>query len=378
MPEPENPAGIAAVSPNPPSAGGDTPQASFGTFVHKATVAVAIVSAFTAAFLLLAFAPSAVILTFAAVWFACVLYHAAAALARWTRLPEPWAMGLVLTVIVATAIGFIALLGLQIAMQLNDFVENLNDAATQLRRQLEDFPQLQRYLERSRSPEQVVQVVGGKSGSSVAALLMTPFGLLVNTLFIFFTGVYLAFSAAMYRDGFVALFPVRQRRKVRRVCSESGTALWRWTLVRLFSMTLIGLAAGVGLWLLGVPMAATLGVTTALFQFVPNVGPVLAAIPPLLLSIGTGTWTPLYVLLLYIGIELVESYLITPILHQKEDALPAAITIVVQLLFGLLFGLLGVTFAMPIALVAMIFIQRFYVERGLEGTDEERPIGAQT
>ena len=131
------------------------------------------------------------------------------------------------------------------------------------------------------------------------------------------------------------------------------------------------------LWLLGVPMAATLGVTTALFQFVPNVGPVLAAIPPLLLSIGTGEWTPLYVLLLYIGIELVESYLITPILHQKEDALPAAITIVVQLLFGLLFGLLGVTFAMPIALVAMIFIQRFYIERGLEGTDQERPIGAQ-
>lgn len=377
MPMPENPAGNSAHSPHDMSAADGDTRSNHLAFVHKVTLATAIVSAFTAAFLLLAFAPSAIILTFAAVWFACVLYHAAAALARWTRLSEPWAIGLVLAAVVAAAIGFVALLGMQIATQINDFVENLSDAATQLRRQLEDFPQLQQYLERPRSPEQVVQVVGGKSGSSVAALLMTPFGLLVNTLFIFFTGVYLAFSATMYRDGFVALFPVHQRRKVRRVCSEAGYALWRWTLVRLFSMTIIGLAAGIGLWLLGVPMAATLGVTTALFQFVPNVGPVLAAIPPLLLSFGTGTWTPLYVLLLYIGIELVESYLITPILHQKEDALPAAITIVAQLLLGLLFGLLGVTFAMPIALIAMIFLQRFYVERGLEGTDEERPIGAQ-
>ena len=51
-------------------------------------------------------------------------------------------------------------------------------------------------------------VVSGRSGSSVTTLLMTPFGLLINTLFIFFTGVYLAYSPQMYRDGFVALFPV--------------------------------------------------------------------------------------------------------------------------------------------------------------------------
>ena len=92
-----------------------------------------------------------------------------------------------------------------------------------------------------------------------------------------------------------------------------------------------------------------------------------------MLSFGQGGWTPLYVLLLYIGIELVESYLITPIIHEKEDALPAAITIVAQLVFGILFGLLGVTFAMPIALVTMLFVQRFYVERTLEGRERAAP-----
>ncbi|HEX6986586.1 MAG TPA: AI-2E family transporter [Planctomycetaceae bacterium] len=366
VPPPERPrtAGEAAAAGREP------------TFVHRVTVAVAIASAFAAGFLLLAFAPSAVILTFAAVWFGSVLYHAAATLARWTRLSFQWAMGAVLTLVVAAAIGFVVLLGWQIAGQIDELARNLGEAADQLRKQLEGYPQLQRMIERPPSPERAMQVVGGKSGSTVTTLLTTPFGFLINVLFIFFTGAYLAVSPRMYREGFVALFPVGRRGKVRRVCSEAGEALWRWTLARLFSMALIGTAAGIGLWLLGVPMAATLALTTALFQFVPNVGPVLAAIPPLLLSFGIGPWTPLYVLLLYIGIELVESWIITPIIHEKEDALPAAVTIVVQLLFGILFGLLGVTFAMPIALVAMIFVQRFYVERGLEGTDQEKPIGA--
>ena len=354
-----------------------SPKRDQTSFVRKVTLALTITSAFTAAFLVLAFAPSAVILTFAGVWFGAVLYHAAAGLARWTGLSENWALSVVIALVVIAALGFVVLLGVQIAGQIDQLVQNLSEAVDRLRGQLDGYPQIQRFVERSASPEQAAQVVsGGKSGSSVTAILTTPFGLLINVLFIFFTGVYLAFSPAMYRDGFVALFPVRQRRKVRRVCSEAGEALWRWTLARLASMTLVGILSGIGLALLGVPMAATLGVTTALFVFVPNVGPVLATIPPLLLAFSQGPWTPLYVLLLYIGIELFESYVVTPIIHEKEDALPAAITIVAQLLFGILFGLLGVTFAMPIALVAMIFVQRFYVERGLEGTTEERPIGA--
>ena len=344
--------------------------------VRRILIGAAIVALFAAAFLLIAYAPSAVILSFAAVWFGSVLHHAAGGLSRWTGLPDKWSIGIVIAIVVAAAIGFVTLLGVQIAAQINQLMANLTEAVDQLWKQLEQYPQLQRYLAPAASPEQAAQVVTGKSGSTVATLLTTPFGLIVNVLFIFFTGAYLGTAPRMYRDGFVALFPVHRRPKLRRVCDEAGEALWHWTLARLASMTLVGVLAGIGLALLGVPMAVTLGVTTALFVFVPNVGPVLATIPPLLLSFSQGGWTPLYVLALYIGIEALESWIITPIIHEKEDALPAAIVLAVQLLFGILFGLLGVTFAMPIALVAMVFIQRLYVERGLEGTDEERPIGA--
>lgn len=364
------------MPPTPPASPSEVPAAApardarDADFVRRVVIATSVVAAFVVGFLLLAFAPDGVILTFAAVWFGCVLYHASAGLARLTRFPFKWAFGLVVALIVAAAIGFVALLGMQIATQVKDLASGLDEARTKLAEQLEDYPQLQRLVEKPPSAEKAAQALGGTQGggqSPVAAILMTPFGLLINMLFVFFTGVYLAASSDMYTDGLTRLFPVGRREKVRRTLSEAGAALWHWTLARLFSMVLVGTAAGIGLALLGVPMAATLGVATALFQFVPNVGPVLGAVLPLLLSFGQGGWTPLYVLLLYIGIELVESYLITPIIHEKEDALPAAITIVAQLVFGILFGLLGVTFAMPIALVTIIFVQRFYVERTLEG-----------
>lgn len=353
-------------SDDPPDTSG-AHGAAYAGFARLAVTATAIVSVFTAGFLLLAFAPSAVILTFAAIWFGSVLYHAAAAVGRWTRLPFKWALTAVIALVVAAAIGFVALLGVQIAAEIGELVRNLGEARDRLTEQLKDYPQLRRLVERPPSPEKAAEAVSGQSGTSVATLLTTPLGFVVNVLFIFFTGAYLAAAADMYAGGFTRLFPVDRRAKIRRTLSESGEALWHWTLARLFSMALVGVLAGVGLALLGIPMAATLGIATALFVFVPNVGPVLATIPPLLLSFSQGGWTPLYVLLLYIGIETIESWIITPIIHQKEDALPAAITIVAQLLFGVLFGLLGVTFAMPIALVAMLFVQRFYVERGLEG-----------
>jgi predicted PurR-regulated permease PerM len=140
-------------------------------------------------------------------------------------------------------------------------------------------------------------------------------------------------------------------------------------------MGIIGLLVWLGLTVLGIPMAATLAALATLFEFIPNIGPILALGPPTLLAMSKGAYMPLYVILLFTGIQFIETYLVTPLIHQREDNLPAAIVIAVQLLFGILFGLLGVAFAMPIALVAMLFIQRFYIERALENTDEERELG---
>lgn len=353
--------------------------ASEHTFIRRTVIAASIISLFVVLFLLLAYAPDALILTFAAVWFGCVLHFAALAVTRWTGLSDRWSLALVVSVLILLIVGFFVLLGWQLAGRIDELASNLSKAAESVVKQVQDqFPQVQGLMRRV-SPEKAAQaVLGGQSSTTVGSLLATPFGFVVNVLYIFFTGLYLAAAPRMYRDGLVALLPVGHREKFRHVCNEAGEALWGWTLARIASMTIVGVMSWIGLALLGIPMAALLSVLTALLVFIPNIGPILSLLPPMLLAVSKGPYMPLYVVLLYTGIQLVESYLITPIIHEHEDNLPAALVIAVQLLFGILFGLLGVAFAMPIALVAMLFIQRFYVERGLEDTDEEKELGSQS
>ena len=70
----------------------------------------------------------------------------------------------------------------------------------------------------------------------------------------------------------------------------------------------------------------------------------------------------LYVALLYVAIQTVESYAITPLIQQKAVTLPPALIIFVQLLFGAAFGFLGLLLATPLALVILIVVEKLYLE----------------
>lgn len=332
------------------------------------TITLAIASVFLAGWLLLIYAPDALLLTFAACWFGAVVYHASSFLSSKTGMPRGGATAVVVALLVTLLVGFLVLLVWQFSGQFSELFQSLQDAVTQLRERFKDHPLFGRFVGQSPTPaEAMQQLSAGPGGWSVRSLLLTPFGLVVNVLFIFFTGLYLAINPDLYAGGATRLFPIRRRAGVRRVLAESGEALWHWTLAQSVSMILVGLLSGIGLALLGVPMAMVLGLLTGLLTFIPNIGPILSLAPPMLLAFTVSPLMPLWVLLLYTGIQLVESYLITPVIQQQGNALPAALTIVSQLTLGVLFGILGVTFAMPISMVVMVLVRRFYVQHALEG-----------
>src|SRR3546814_6516221 len=77
------------------------------------------------------------------------------------------------------------------------------------------------------------------------------------------------------------------------------------------SMTVVGVLTGTGLWALGIPLAFILGALAALLAFIPNIGPVIAAVPAVLLAFLDGPTTVLWVVTVYVAVQTVESYLIT-------------------------------------------------------------------
>ena len=116
-------------------------------------------------------------------------------------------------------------------------------------------------------PELVKQAV-----DTIGQVFTTTFGLVVNSMLIFFVGLLLALSPATYRDGVVKLVPPSKRERATQVMNEIGDTLWRWLLERFGSMLVTGMGAAALLWMIGVPMAGSLGIVTGLLTFIPNIG----------------------------------------------------------------------------------------------------------
>ena len=120
-------------------------------------------------------------------------------------------------------------------------------------------------------------------------------------------------------------------------------------------MTSIAVLTTAGLLILGVPFALLLGVSAGILAFIPNFGPILSVIPAFLVASVTSIELATYVIFLYVGVQLVESYLITPLIQKKAISLSPALHIIIQLTFGVLFGFLGLMFAVPFAVAVRAF-----------------------
>jgi predicted PurR-regulated permease PerM len=179
---------------------------------------------------------------------------------------------------------------------------------------------------------------------------------------ILFIGLYVAAQPGLYKNGFVRLMPLEKRNRAHEVLSAVGMTLRWWLIGKMMSMLVVGILTSLGLWLLGMPLALTLGTIAALLTFIPNIGPVLSAVPAVLLALLEGPTQVLYVLLLYLVIQTVESYFITPLIQKRMVALPPALILLAQVLLGVLVGGFGLILATPLAAAALVIVNMVYIE----------------
>ena len=142
-----------------------------------------------------------------------------------------------------------------------------------------------------------------------------------------------------------------------------GQTLWWWLLAHMSSMAVVGVLTTIGLFALGIPLAIVLGLIAAALAFIPNIGPVISAVPAILIALSESPTKALYVVLLYVAVQAVETNFITPIFELKAVSLPPALTISVQLLLGSLVGILGLLLASPMCAMAIVLVQTLYVNR---------------
>ena len=222
-----------------------------------------------------------------------------------------------------------------------------------------------------------VKIGGGSGGISPKTLasaarrilggLLGLFGSLASlftaALVLLFVPLYLAAMPGPVVGWVVRLFPPAKRPETRQILSECRESLLGWLQGRLFSMVVVGVLAAVALYFIGVPGALFLGVFSGLVAFVPIIGSVAGAVPPLLLAFAGNPWDVLWVLLAYLAIQQVESNLLTPLVMQKAVSLHPVVVIASVTVAGAAFGVLGALLAVPAVVVAGILVRRLWFER---------------
>jgi predicted PurR-regulated permease PerM len=131
---------------------------------------------------------------------------------------------------------------------------------------------------------------------------------------------------------------------------------------RIILMVSNGLLTTLGLALLGIPLAFVLGVIAGLLNFVPNIGPLIGAIPAVLIGLMQDPATGLYVALLYLVLQMVDGYVLTPLVDQRAVSTPPALIITFQVFMGLVVGALGLLLATPLAAVLLVLVKMLYIE----------------
>lgn len=137
--------------------------------------------------------------------------------------------------------------------------------------------------------------------------VMSTFGALGNVVVIAFIGVYGALDPGLYRRGALALVAPSLRPRADEVIDRMGETLRGWLGGRLISMAFVGGLTWAGLWLVGLPLAFILGVIAGLLAFIPNIGPLLALTPALLLAMTLSSSSVLLVATVYVGVQAVAA-----------------------------------------------------------------------
>jgi len=207
----------------------------------------------------------------------------------------------------------------------------------------------------------------GRLFNNAQMILGTATNFLINALIILFLGILFAFDPSSHRDSLVMLVPPPYRARTRAVMDEMGSVLRLWFIGQVIRIVLMTLCVWLALYLIGLPGPFVLGVQAGLSNFIPYLGPIVAAIPIALVAMPFGATVLIWAVVVYTIIQSIEGYVIGPLIQRQAVASPAW-TLVAVLLLGALFGVMGIALAMPLVAIARVAIVRFYVE-GYLGDD---------
>jgi predicted PurR-regulated permease PerM len=192
----------------------------------------------------------------------------------------------------------------------------------------------------------------------VTAAVSSVVGTVTNMAMMLVLAIFIAAEPRMYERGVAWMLPLAEREHFYVTAAKMGSVLRRLMAGRLLGMAVEGFGTWILLSLGGVPMAALLGVLTGLLAFLPNIGAIVSGALIILVGFSAGVDVGLYAIFVYFVVQMVDGYLIVPMVAKRAVDLAPALVLGAQILFGALFGILGLALADPIIAMIKVALER--------------------
>ncbi|MBR8828674.1 MAG: AI-2E family transporter [Gomphosphaeria aponina SAG 52.96 = DSM 107014] len=187
-------------------------------------------------------------------------------------------------------------------------------------------------------------------------------GAVLSLLLLFALTLMLLVDPTPYRQGFLRLFPAFYRRRVDEILLLCDRSLQGWLRGIFFNMIIVAFLSFICLLILGIPLALAQALLTGIFTFIPNLGPALSVVSPMAIAFLEQPWKAFAVLILYIVIQQLEGYVLTPLVMGKQTALLPGITLLVQILLASFFGFLGLFLALPLTIIGQVLLTEVLIK----------------
>ncbi len=152
---------------------------------------------------------------------------------------------------------------------------------------------------------------------------------------------------------------------VAQALDDAGRGLRAWMAGQLASMIFVAIISYIGLSIIGVPAAGGLALIGGLLELIPFFGPIIAAVPAVIIALTVSPKVALWTLILYLIMQQLQSNVVVPLVHSRTIALPPAVLLITIVAAGTLFGLPGVLLSGPLAIVTYVLTQRIWVQHAL-------------
>jgi predicted PurR-regulated permease PerM len=277
------------------------------------------------------------------------------------RLPR-W---LAILVVYLTIVAVLTLVGLLVIPPLIDQSQELWNRAPSLLESTQTFLLAHGLLNHRITLEEAVRAgpAPGNAVGTVATAVTSIVGGLFGFVTILILTFYLLTESESLSAGFARLFPRGERPRVETAARKISGKVSAWLSGQLILAGTIGVTAAFGLYLLGVPYFYVLALLAAIGEMVPVIGPVLSAVPAVLVALSVSPRTALFVLIFLVVQQQFENHFLVPKVMERQVGVSAVTVIIALLLGGSLLGILGAVLAVPTAAILQVLLLEMLDER---------------